>query len=96
MDLTEIVLSAIRAERERQENKWGLQRHDNGKWLAILGEEFGEVAQAMQKDWGWGKPTDAQNLFEELIHVSAVSAAWAEQVLEYSDKKPPYMDLDDE
>jgi NTP pyrophosphatase (non-canonical NTP hydrolase) len=96
MELTEEVLAAVKAERERQNAKWGLRRYDNGTWLAILTEEVGEVAQAMQKEWGWGKPSDAQDLYKELIHASAVSAAWAEQVLELSAKKPPYMDLDDE
>lgn len=69
-------------ERYRQNHKWGLQRHEHGKWLAILTEEVGEVAQAMQKDWGWGKPTDQDDLYTELIHVAAVASAIAEQVLE--------------
>jgi NTP pyrophosphatase (non-canonical NTP hydrolase) len=98
LDLTEEVLASVRAERERQNAKWGLQRYAMGKWLAILVEEVGEVAQAMQPLMGLttGKTSDAQNVFEELIHVSAVACAIAEQVLEFSTKKPPYMDLDDE
>lgn len=71
-------------ERLRQNDLRGLQRHDWGKWLGILGEEFGEVCQAINKihfpeD---AKPTDASNLYEELIHVAAVASAIAEQVLE--------------
>lgn len=39
-------------ERVNQNLKWGVQRHSHGDWLMILGEEFGEVAQAMQKKKG--------------------------------------------
>lgn len=74
-------------ERLRQNEKWGHQRHDLGTWLMILIEEVGESAQAMQVKKGWGKPTDASNLYEELIHVSAVASAIAEQVLEESRKR---------
>ena len=82
MNLTEQVLERVKAERQRQDKKWGKQRHDYGTWLQILVEEVGEVAQAMQKRRGWGKETDADNLDEEIIHVSAVAVAIAEQILE--------------
>lgn len=80
--LTEAILKAIQEERGRQDDKWGLQRHDMGTWLQILVEEVGEVAQAMQTAKGWGKQSDADDLLEELIHVAAVATAIAEQVLE--------------
>jgi NTP pyrophosphatase (non-canonical NTP hydrolase) len=84
MDLTEIVLAAVRAERIRQTKLWGVQRHDMGKWLAILAEEFGEVAQAVQPLLGLTttKETDADNLDEELIQLAAVAIATAEQLRE--------------
>ena len=42
------VLSAIQAERERQDRKWGSQRrHGQRTWLAILTEEVGEVAREL-------------------------------------------------
>ncbi len=85
MDLTKAVCKMVVAERARQNEKWGLQRHDYGIWLTILVEEVGEVAQAMQKNKGWGKDSDASNLYEELIHVAAVAVAIAEQVKEESD-----------
>lgn len=72
----------VLAERCRQNEKWGLQRHSHGDWLMILTEEVGEVAEAMQNAKGWGKETDASNLYEELIHVAAVASAIAEQVAE--------------
>lgn len=33
-----------------------------GIWLSILGEEFGEVCQALQVDEPWSKDTDKDNL----------------------------------
>lgn len=82
MSLTKEVLGAVLKERYRQNELWGKQRHEYGKWLTILVEEVGEVSQAMQKSFGWGKPTDEDNLYEELIHVAAVAVAIAEQVRE--------------
>ncbi|PFR93490.1 HNH endonuclease [Priestia megaterium] len=71
-------------ERLRQNEIWGVQRHNMGKWLAILAEEFGEVAQAMQGPLGLTtmKDTDADDLYTELIQVAAVACAIAEQVKE--------------
>jgi NTP pyrophosphatase (non-canonical NTP hydrolase) len=76
------VVNGIMKERVRQDEKWGRQRHDYGTWLQILVEEVGEVAQAMQTKKGWGKLSDADDLYKELIHVAAVATAIAEQVLE--------------
>lgn len=84
MILTDSVLKDVSLERERQNAKWGKQRHSDGDWLKILIEEVGEVAQAMQKDQGWGKDTDASDLYTELIHAAAVAVAMAEQVKEES------------
>ncbi|WP_240465278.1 MazG-like family protein [Neobacillus thermocopriae] len=84
-ELMNEINKEVYLERIRQNEKWGIQRHTYGAWLAILVEEVGEVAQAMQKNWGWGKPTDAQNLYKELIHVAAVASAIAEQVREESE-----------
>lgn len=79
------ALDAVEAERWRQVRKFGHQRHSNpGIWLAILGEEFGEVCQAAGPvmGLGTGKPTDADDLYTELIQVAAVAVAWAEQIAE--------------
>lgn len=34
------VLTDVDEERNRQNAKWGKQRHSDGDWLMILGEEF--------------------------------------------------------
>lgn len=84
--LMESTCGAVLIERIRQNRLWGYQRHDYGTWLTILVEEVGEVAQAMQAKRGWGKPSDADNLYTELIHVAAVAVAIAEQVKEETEE----------
>lgn len=81
----------IRAERARQEMKFGPQNHDPFKYLAILGEEVGEANQAAIEayDWkskNWKIPYDGDgkasqelhHLREELIQVAAVAKAMIE------------------
>lgn len=80
--LRQHVLHEVELERSRQNAKWGRQRHSDGDWLKILAEEFGEVAQAMQQDMGWGKDSDASDQYTELIQLAAVAVAMAEQLLE--------------
>lgn len=76
------VLIDVDDERTRQDALWGKQRHSLGDWLMILGEEYGEVCQAMQKTKSWGKETDSNDLYTELIQLAAVAVAIAEQVRE--------------
>ena len=52
-----------------QDLKWGKQDHDDNKWLAILMEEVGEAAQAINQ----GDTTKAKI---ELIQVAAVIESW--------------------
>lgn len=90
-DLKEImnkVNGDILNERYRQNDLWGVQGHDIGTWLSILGEEFGEVCQAAQHQLKLDsvKETDADNLYEECIHLAAVASRIAEQVLEEKNK----------
>lgn len=81
-NLTKRVLLDVEHERFKQNEMWGLQHHDYPYWLTILAEEFGEVAQAMQKDSYSYKDSDADDLYKELIQVAAVAVAIAEQVRE--------------
>ena len=75
-------------ERMRQNEKWGWQRHESGKWLSIAVEEVGEVCQALNRINfpSQAKETDKDNLYEELIQASAVFSAWAEQIKEEMEK----------
>ncbi|WP_306010484.1 hypothetical protein [Bacillus sp. MMSF_3328] len=67
MELYEILF-AIAAERERQEELHP-NVHSEPHLLAVLMEEVGEVAKALQED---------SNITEELIHVAAVAVRWLE------------------
>lgn len=70
------VFDAIRVERERQYAKWGEQNHDPYTWLAILGEEHGELAQAILHDTFGGNA--AGTMRKELVEVAAVAVQWLE------------------
>lgn len=72
----ESVQNLIRAERERQDKKWGEQNHDDYRWLAILTEEVGELAQAILHDEFGG--SHAGTTQTELVQVAAVAVQWLE------------------
>lgn len=68
---TEQVIALIRVERIRQDGKWGVQNHPDGKWSDILMEELGEAAKArLEKN-------EDEN-FCELVQSAAVLVAWLE------------------
>lgn len=74
------VINDINIERNRQDYKWGVQVHPYAVWYTILGEEFGEVGQAIQQGSFASKDSDADDLYKELIQVAAVASAMAEQM----------------
>ena len=61
------------SERDRQDIKWGEQNHDVYKWLAILGEEVGEVNKAALED-------NYNEIIAELIQIGAVTVAMIESL----------------
>jgi hypothetical protein len=76
------VLLDVCEERLRQNKLWGQQDWSPSKWLAILGEEYGEVCRAVcemeltpieKRDAKWWK-----NYREELVHVATVAIQAAE------------------
>ena len=76
------VLADVWKERKRQDAMWGEQHHDFPTWYTILGEEYGEVGQAIQRDLGLKsiKESDAHNTYTELIHLAAVAVKMAEKI----------------
>lgn len=87
------VMADVRAERLRQETRWGKQRHSNGtsikfKPLADAARNATRAADANgQNTWGhiareefWEvmSETDRVKLREELIQLGAVVIAWVE------------------
>lgn len=68
------VVADISVERQKQDEKWGVQDHLHEWWNAILGEEAGEVSKALL-EWRFGnKP--ASCIRQELVQVAAVAVAW--------------------
>lgn len=65
----EIILNEIRKERRRQDEKWGIQRHPQSVWMAILMEEVGEACKAFLES---NLDSDYRR---ELIQVAAVAVA---------------------
>jgi len=66
-------VTIIKAERIRQDAKWGEQNHDDHKWNTILCEEKGEVSKAILEH-------DGPGVLKELSHVAAVAVAWTEAI----------------
>lgn len=76
------IIESIKEERIRQDEKWGHPRKNhNVEWLAILGEEFGELCKAVLT-WHFGKSDSiaSGNMFNESIQVIAVVVAWLEHL----------------
>ena len=80
----EWILQQISEEREEQIWKWGDQASNLDKdpfiWVGILGEEFGEVAQAALKHFDPLEPNKGcvEDLENELIQTAAVCVAFVE------------------
>lgn len=77
MTTQERIFAAIRAERQRQDEKWGPD-HDpgDGVLLAVLLEEVGEVATELIGRWP--EPAWPAWVKAELIQVAAVCVRWLE------------------
>jgi NTP pyrophosphatase (non-canonical NTP hydrolase) len=67
--IREYVFDLINKERMRQEILHPIKKYDHFYMLAVLTEELGEVAQALQ---------DGTNAEEEIIQVAAVCLRWLE------------------
>lgn len=72
----------IVAERNRQDLRWGVQRHDWPFWAAILAEETGEVCkEALVAPYAPGVDrVGLERLRTELVHAAAVAVAMIEHV----------------
>ena len=85
---TEAALALVKAERRRQSSRWGDQ---NGtglyEWLGILGEEFGELCEAINETCfeNPSRPEKGgfENILREAVHVAAVAV----EIIEAMDGK---------
>ena len=70
------ICNQILDERDQQDEKWGEQNHDDYRYLAMLTEEVGEVAQAILHNEFGGKAKGMVR--KELIQLAAVAVQWLE------------------
>ncbi len=75
----------VLAERIRQDAKWGEQNHEPQYWMGILGEEFGELCQAVNETV-FNNGTEARrkggyvNMRAEAVQVAAVAVSFIEML----------------
>jgi hypothetical protein len=78
------ALELVLTERSRQTAKWGIQRHSPERWLTILGEEYGELCEAVNETvMGGDHPERGGNeaIVRETTHVAAVALQILENFL---------------
>ncbi len=77
--LVEHIFREIITERQNQDEKWGIQEHNHLEWSAILGEEYGELCEALLiHHFGKSKSFYSGRMRDELIQLAAVAVAWIE------------------
>lgn len=87
------VLHRIITERQRQDQKWGLQNHSPAWWMVILMEEVGEAARAVFEVGEQGKV--GQSYADEMTQVAAVAVAALENYLRDAEKGNTYVQPSD-
>ena len=94
------AIQAVIAERRRQDEKWGEQSHYFPYWMGILGEEFGELCQAVNETVFDNGPTERkkggyENMRREAVQVAAVAVAFVEYLDRcYHDETGPFSSKD--
>ena len=75
----EQIIKLIREERNKQDKKWGRKRCLNPLlWNTILGEEVGEVSNAILEGKCYNPGDLTRELVDEIIQVASVCFAWLE------------------
>lgn len=98
-----MMMVAIREERKRQLQKWGVQRHPHGtgsEAAGLFASQWKVLCDAKHDDdiddWFTiageemmevGAETDLHKLFEEVTQAAAVFTAWGEAIIEEIQKK---------
>jgi hypothetical protein len=92
------MMAAVRAERQRQLEKWGVQRHAHGtgsELAKVLQEQWKAICDANhdagKDDWltiageefmEAASETDLRKLFDEVVQNAAVFVAWGEAIID--------------
>jgi NTP pyrophosphatase (non-canonical NTP hydrolase) len=79
----ESAIQSIIQERTRQDAKWGQQNHEPMAWMGILGEEFGELCEAVNETHFNNGPEARkkggyENMRAEAVQVAAVAVSFIE------------------
>ncbi|MNM10450.1 hypothetical protein D3C81_205780 [compost metagenome] len=82
LGLTDAIDSVLN-ERTRQDAKWGEQNHEPMSWMGILGEEFGELCEAVNETHFNNGPEARKkggylNMRAEAVQVAAVAISFIE------------------
>lgn len=77
------AIQSVIQERARQDAKWGEQNHEPMAWMGILGEEFGELCEAVNEThFNNGeearKKGGYENMRTEAVQVAAVAISFVE------------------
>ena len=78
----EKIIYEILDEIKHQHEKWGGQNHHPYEWIAILGEEFGEVCKAAYEAGtnGFKNKGNWNNYRNEIMQVAALAIAMIENI----------------
>lgn len=79
----ENAFKSVADERLRQDTKWGQQDHDFPVWMGIIGEEYGELYQAVNETYFNNGPEERAkggytNMRAEAVQVAAVAISFIE------------------
>ncbi|MFR9710764.1 MazG-like family protein [Paenibacillus sp. MB22_1] len=77
------AIQDVLTERARQDAKWGQQDHEPMAWMGILGEEFGELCEAVNETYFNNGPEARakggyENMRTEAVQVAAVAISFIE------------------
>jgi len=87
MSKTEKAMALVAAERKRQDEKWGDQSGNAPfEWMSILGEEFGELCEAVNETCFHTAHTKTERggtlaIRKEAMQVAAVAVAIIEATM---------------
>lgn len=74
----EKIINKVLEERKRQDAKWGEQNHAAPIWGTIIGEEYGEMCQAINEFLFNPTPDTEEQICVEAIHTMASCMAMLE------------------
>ena len=88
----EKAVGMVLAERDRQDAKWGAgSRNHPFEWMSILGEEYGELCQAVNEscfiNGDHPERGGTENVIKEAAQAAAVAVAFIEQCLAEEEEK---------